>query len=104
MTQAIYQALQSSTCLGSCFWINPSGATSQHLSNSYAAVCHTGVVNGVQSSLQNLFQSLSYVAGLVFWSPQDFPTLMYASAGVVVVAAILYSVFVCCCRDKGTQL
>ncbi len=55
-----------------------------------------GVVNGVQSSLQNFFQSLSFVAGSVFWSPQDFPVLMYSSAGVVVVAAVIYSTFVCC--------
>jgi len=27
MVQAIYQALQSSASLGSCFWINPSGTS-----------------------------------------------------------------------------
>ena len=69
-----------------------------------SVVMYAGVVNGVQSSLQNLFQSLSYVAGLVFWSPQDFPLLMYASTGVVYVAAVVYSVFVCCCRVSGTDL
>ena len=29
-----------------------------------------GTVNGVQGSLQMLFQSLSYVAGLFIWQPQ----------------------------------
>lgn len=57
---------------------------------------YVGVVNGVQSSLQNFFQSVSFAAGIVFWSPQDFPVLMYASAGVVIAAAVIYSSFVCC--------
>ncbi|KAL0018471.1 hypothetical protein WJX77_004008 [Trebouxia sp. C0004] len=60
-----------------------------------------GVENGVQSSLQNFFQSLSFVAGLVFWSPQDFPVLMHSSAGVVIVAAVIYSKCVCCFQMNG---
>ncbi len=71
-----------------------------HACNSFVQPC-VGVVNGVQSSLQNFFQSLSFVAGLVFWSPQDFPVLMYSSAGVVVVAAVIYSSFVCCFQVNG---
>ena len=71
-----------------------------HACNSFVQTS-AGVVNGVQSSLQNLFQSLSYIAGLVFWSPQDFPVLMYSSAGVVVVAAVIYSTFVCCFQVNG---
>ena len=71
-----------------------------HACNPCVQPC-AGVVNGVQSSLQNFFQSLSFVAGLVFWSPQDFPVLMYYSAGVVVVAAVIYSSFVCCFQVNG---
>lgn len=55
-----------------------------------------GVINGVQSSIQNLFQSLSFVAGLFFWRPQQFPLLMYASVGVVLVSAAVYNTFVRC--------
>lgn len=65
--------------------------------------CHTGVVNGVQCSLQSMFQSLSYVVGLVFWRPLQFSILMYASAIVVLLAASLYTVFVCCSRVNGLQ-
>ena len=54
-----------------------------------------GVVNGVQNSLQNLFQSLSYVAGLILWRPQEFPTLMYLSTAVVAAAACVFSLFAC---------
>lgn len=40
----------------------------------HASVCRlsgcAGTVNGVQGSLQMLFQSLSYVAGLFIWQPQ----------------------------------
>lgn len=58
--------------------------------------CCAGLVNGVQSSLQNLFQSLSYGAGLILWQPQEFAILMFNSVTVVFFAAVLYSVFLCC--------
>lgn len=70
------------------------------LSINVTACCCAGLVNGVQSSLQNLFQSLSYVAGLILWQPQDFALLMYNSVAVVVFAAVLYSVFLCCCPTR----
>ncbi|KAK9837511.1 hypothetical protein WJX81_007687 [Elliptochloris bilobata] len=53
-----------------------------------------GVVNGVQSSAQMVFQSLSYVAGLFVWQPQVFEWLMFGSCAVVLFAAIIYTVFV----------
>ena len=61
-----------------------------------AGCCCAGLVNGMQSSLQNMFQSVSYGAGLMLWKPQEFAILMYNSVAVVFFAAILYSVFLCC--------
>ena len=65
-----------------------------HLSD-WLVLC-AGLVNGVQSSLQNLFQSLSFVAGLMYWRPQQFARLMYNSVAVVVLAAAVYTAFSCC--------
>lgn len=49
-----------------------------------------GVVNGTQSSLQNLLQSLSYALGLIAWQPQLFMALMAGSVLVVSAALLLY--------------
>ena len=51
-----------------------------------------GVVNGVQSSLQSLLQSFSYLMGLIVWQPEKFGWLMAGSVGVVTVATALF----CC--------
>ena len=48
----------------------------------------------MQSSLQSLFGSLTYVAGLVVWRPEDFAWLMLGSTGVVATAAAIYLMFV----------
>ena len=47
-----------------------------------------------------MLQSLSYVAGLIFWRPQQFPGLMFASTGVVLCAAVLFTVFTCLYRQQ----
>lgn len=49
-----------------------------------------GTVNGVQSSLQNALQALSYAAGLVLWRPEQFVWLMIGSLVSVGLAAVLY--------------
>ena len=54
-------------------------------------LCRAGTVNGVQSSLQNLLQALSYAAGLVLWRPEQFVWLMLGSVVAVAVAAALYA-------------
>lgn len=51
-------------------------------------------MNGVQSSLQSLLQSFSYVMGLIVWQPENFERLMAGSVGVVAMAALLYCCFV----------
>ena len=48
----------------------------------------------MQSSLQSLFGSLTYAAGLAVWRPDDFTWLMLASTGVVATAAAVYTAFV----------
>ena len=53
-----------------------------------------GAVNGVQSSLQSLFGSLTYAAGLVVWRPEDFSWLMLGSTGRVATAAAICTMFV----------
>eukprot|EP00891_Asterochloris_glomerata_P005298 jgi/Astpho2/5298/e_gw1.00075.46.1_t len=53
-----------------------------------------GAVNGVQSSLQSLFGSLTYAAGLVVWRPEDFSWLMLGSTGIVATAAAICTMFV----------
>ncbi|BDA48594.1 Solute carrier family 40 member 1 [Coccomyxa sp. Obi] len=58
------------------------------------ATLELGVVNGVQSSLQNLLQSFSYIVGLIVWQPEKFEWLMAGSVGMVFVAALLYCCFV----------
>ena len=57
-------------------------------------LCCAGIVNGVQSSLQSLLQSFSYVLGLIVWQPQKFEWLMACSIGAVFMAALLYSCFI----------
>ena len=52
-----------------------------------------GVVNGMQSSLQNLLQSLSYAVGLIVWQPQLFIGPMVGSVLVVSIAFVLYLYF-----------
>ncbi|CAL8460950.1 g481 [Coccomyxa elongata] len=49
-----------------------------------------GVVNGMQSSLQSLLQSLSYAVGLLIWQPQLFIILMGGSVLTVSGALVLY--------------
>jgi hypothetical protein len=49
-----------------------------------------GTVNGVQSSLQSLLQSISYLLVVVIWQPQHFVWLMAASVVLVTGAAALY--------------
>lgn len=53
-----------------------------------------GVVNGMQSSLQSLLQSLSYAVGLVIWQPQLFVSLMAGSVLIVSGALVLYLNFI----------
>lgn len=60
---------------------------------SLSCAC-AGVVNGMQSSLQSLLQSLSYAVGLVIWRPQLFLALMIGSVLVVSVALVLYLHFI----------
>ena len=62
-------------------------ATAKGLRCVHAAA---GVVNGMQSSLQNLLQSLSYAGGLLVWQPQLFIGLMVGSVLVVSIACLLY--------------
>jgi hypothetical protein len=52
------------------------------------------MVNGMQSSLQNLLQSLSYVVGLVIWQPRLFVALMAGSVLIVSGALALYLDFI----------
>ncbi len=52
-----------------------------------------GVVNGLQSSLQSLLQSFSYLMGLFVWQPERFEWLMAGSVGVVAVATALFRWF-----------
>ena len=52
-----------------------------------------GVVCGVQSSLQSLFQMGAYVAGAVVSRPEDFPWLMVGSCVAVASAALLFAFF-----------
>ena len=54
-------------------------------------LCCAGTVNGMQSSLQNLLQALSYAAGLVLWRPEEFVWLMVGSVIAVALAAALYA-------------
>ena len=49
-----------------------------------------GVVNGMQSSLQNLLGSLSYALALFIWQPQLFVVLMAGSVVVVSASLALY--------------
>ena len=48
----------------------------------------------MQSSLQSLFGSLTYAAGLVVWRPENFTWLMLGSTGIVASAAAIYFMFV----------
>ncbi|KAK9815567.1 hypothetical protein WJX72_006024 [[Myrmecia] bisecta] len=63
-----------------------------------------GAVNGVQSSLQSVFTSLSYVAGLVLWRPEQFEWLMLGSCGIVLTATIMFSLFACAHRSQDDPL
>jgi hypothetical protein len=52
-----------------------------------------GTVSGVQASLQSAFEILSFVAGAVVSSPQQFHWLMAGSSAAVAAAAGLYHVW-----------
>jgi iron-regulated transporter 1 len=52
-----------------------------------------GSVNGVQGSLQSLFQMLGYVAGVVIWRPAQFSLLMMGSVAAVGAAAVLFTLY-----------
>jgi iron-regulated transporter 1 len=52
-----------------------------------------GAVNGVQGSLQSLFQMLAYVAGVVVWRPAQFSLLMAGSVIAVATAAVLFMLY-----------
>jgi len=52
-----------------------------------------GAVNGVQGSLQSLFQMLAYAAGVVVWRPGQFSFLMAGSVVAVGVAAVLFTLY-----------
>ncbi len=52
---------------------------------------HAGTVSGVQSALQSLLQSLSYIPTLISPELSGFQWMMLASLGVVCVAAIFYT-------------
>jgi solute carrier family 40 (iron-regulated transporter), member 1 len=54
---------------------------------------HLGAVNGVQGSLQSLFQMLAYVAGVVIWRPDQFSFLMAGSVAAVGAAAVLFTLY-----------
>lgn len=51
------------------------------------------MVNGVQGSLQSLFQSASYGVALVVWQPEDFEWLMLGSCGVVLSAGVIFTLW-----------
>lgn len=60
-----------------------------------------GVVNGVQSSLQSLLQSFSYLMGLIVWQPEKFGWLMAGSVGVVMVATALFCCYLASKADSA---
>ncbi|MEW5305959.1 MAG: hypothetical protein WDW36_008468 [Sanguina aurantia] len=59
-----------------------------------AAGCGDGTVCGVQSSLQAMFEMLSFVAGIYLQDPAQCIWLMLASLCVVLCASLLVTVFV----------
>ena len=59
-----------------------------------------GTVNGVQSSLQNALQALSFAAGLVLWRPEQFVWLMLGSLVSVGMAAALYARYAVCAKAR----
>eukprot|EP00729_Bicosta_minor_P007195 gene7195-11584_t len=52
-----------------------------------------GLVNGVQSSIQNLLDMLGYILSLIINEPADFKWLVYLSVGFVGGAVAMYSTF-----------
>ena len=48
-----------------------------------------GAVNGVQASVCAAFEMASFVAGLAFSAPADFPGLMAGSCGAVAISAVM---------------
>ena len=59
-----------------------------------------GVVNGVQGSLAGLFQSTSYLAGLLLPDPEKFDWLMLGSWTMVFIAALMYTLWVLASRNQ----
>ena len=59
-----------------------------------------GVVNGVQGSLAGLFQSTSYLAGLLLPDPEKFDWLMLGSWAMVLIAALMYTLWVLASRNQ----
>ena len=54
-----------------------------------------GTVNGVQGSLQEMFQITMYIGTLVITDPADFYILVAAAIGNVALAALLFTGWVC---------
>ncbi|KAJ3106729.1 hypothetical protein HDU97_005655 [Phlyctochytrium planicorne] len=52
-----------------------------------------GVINGVQFSLQNVFELSSYVVTMVWYDPSDFYISVILSAGAVFLACLFYTVY-----------
>jgi hypothetical protein len=52
-----------------------------------------GAVGGVQSSLQAFFEMSSYIIGLIWSRPTEFPVLMGISFGALSVAVLSYFSF-----------
>lgn len=67
-------------------------AVNQILQETVPSV-NLGAVNGVQGSLQSLFQMLAYVAGVVIWRPTQFSFLMAGSVVAVAAAALLFTLY-----------
>lgn len=67
----------------------------------YVAKTERGAVNGVQQSLQQLFQMASFGIGIVVSAPEDFGYLMLGSFLVVVIGTIIMSVYSCGGEDDG---
>ena len=87
--------------MGACKTFRRCRAAACIVERSFGKTCHAswfllhaGVINGVQSSLQNLLQALSYAAGLVLWRPEHFVWLMLGSVCMVTGATALYTCFV----------
>ncbi|KAK9817604.1 hypothetical protein WJX74_011025 [Apatococcus lobatus] len=67
------------------------------------ACSQLGAVSGVQSALQSLLQSLSYIPTLVVSELNSFKWLMLASLGTVLMAALTYSIAMYMAASNGPE-